>query len=99
MSSKIYKMWKARPTAAWYELSEEEQNELFAKNGADLEKLGVKTIILCDAAWSTEHWVFFGVEEYPDMEAVQAHAAYFIESNWFKYIEAEIVFGTEFSAP
>jgi hypothetical protein len=99
MSSKIYKMWKARSTAAWHELSEEEQNEIFAKNDADLEKLGVKTIILCDAMWSTEHWEFFGVEEYPDIEAVQAHAAYLNEINFFKYTEAEIMFGTELPAP
>ena len=97
MSGKIYKMWKARPTPAWYELSEEEQNELLANNGAYLEEHGVKTIMICDPFWSTEHWVFAGVEEYADMEAVQALAAYHNEINWSKYIEAEIMFGTEIS--
>jgi len=95
MSSKIYKMWKARPTAAWFELSEEEQNGMLAKNGAYMEKHGVKTIVLCDPFWSTEQWAFFGVEEYADMEAVQAHAAFLNEHNWLRYIESEIMFGTE----
>ena len=95
MADKVYKMWMARLTAAGYELSEAEQNELMAKNNANLEELGVKTLDLGDSTWSSEHWLFFGLEEYPDMAAVQAHAAYLMEINWFKYTEAKILLGTE----
>lgn len=94
MADKVYKMYVGRPTAAWYELSEAEQNELMAKNDANLKALGVKTLVLCDSTWSSEHWWFFGVEEYPDVAAVQAHAAYLMEIGWFKYGEAKVMLGT-----
>jgi hypothetical protein len=95
MSSKVYKLWMVRPRAAWYQLSEEEQNDLMARNDADLKKLGVKTLAICDSLWSSEQWAFFGLEEYPDLAAVQAHASYLSEIDYFKYAEARIMLGSE----
>jgi hypothetical protein len=30
---------------------------------------------MCTAAWSNAEWPFFGLEEYPDLEAVQRHSS------------------------
>jgi hypothetical protein len=32
-----------------------------------------KELVICDAAWCSERWPFFGVEEFPDLEAMQRH--------------------------
>ena len=69
--SKIYKLYLGRPTEAWYQLSQEEQNNLMAKVVQSLEDAGGKPIIRCSSAWSTETWPFFGVEEFPNIEAAQ----------------------------
>ena len=96
MAKPIYKVWLARTTEAWYQLSREEQNSLLQKVQATLVQVGGKSTITCDSSWSSEQWQIFGVEEYPDIEAVQKHAALLIELNWFRYLELMTMLGTEF---
>ena len=99
MAKPIFKVFAARYTEAWYQLSTEEQNSLVAKVGESLEKVGGKMVILCDSSWSSEQWEFFGVQEFPDIEAVQQHAADFNELNWLRHLESVIVLGTEMRLP
>jgi hypothetical protein len=95
MAQPIYKVFLGRPTEAWYQLSQEEQDSLFAKNVEALEKAGGKPVIYCDSSWASEQWLFFGVEVYPDIEAVQKYTEMLNELNWFRYGEAITVLGTE----
>jgi len=85
MTEKVYKFYMGRPGEAWYQLSPEEQGELLEKIDKNHEELGIKIIISCDSSWSSERWHFFGLHEYPDIEAVQAHAAFQKEIDWFRY--------------
>ena len=98
MAGPIYKLFLVKPEEAWYPLSEEEQADLFAKVAASLEKAGGKTVISCDTSWSSEQWPFFGVEEYPDIEAVQKHAEELQKLNWFRYCESMTFLGTKWEA-
>src|SRR5690242_1691700 len=99
MAKPIYKMFTVRFSQAWYQLSQEEQTNLLGKVVEALEKVGGKTVLLCDSSWSSEQWPFFGVEEYPDLEAVQNHAKLLSELNWYRYIESSTVLGTEWAPP
>jgi hypothetical protein len=81
---------------AWYKLSSEEQNELMAKNVESRKQLGVEGILICNSVWASEEWLGWGVEKYPDIEAVQKHAEFLISLNWFDYIESKTLLGTEF---
>ena len=69
MAGTIYKLWMFKPTEAWYQLSKEERDNLANKIDEDLEKVGGKRWITCTPTWSTERWLLFGVEEFPDIEA------------------------------
>ena len=69
MAGPIYKLWMFRPTEAWYQSSKEEQDNFSNKIDEDLEKVGGKRLIACTPTWSTERWLLFGVEEFPDIEA------------------------------
>ncbi len=71
MAEPIYKLWMFRPTEAWYQLSKEERNELGKKAVEDIEKVGGKSVLMCSPTWSAEQWWLFGVDEYPNIEAVQ----------------------------
>lgn len=80
---------------AGYQVSKEEQNRMVAESRQLLGKVVGKTLLSCDSAWSTEQWMWFGVEEFPDIEAVQEHTKLLLERDWFRYLESFSILGTE----
>jgi hypothetical protein len=95
MAGPIYQLYMGRTTEAWYQLSEEEQNSLLANVRDALEKVGGKTVIGCNTAWSSEQWHWFGVEEFPDIEAVQKLSEGHMELDWYRYFEGVRMLGTK----
>ncbi len=98
MAAPVYKLFLTRPTEAWYQLSEDEQQQLLAKVNAALEQVGGKRIILCNSQWASRQWFGWGVEQFPDIEAVQKHTELLDELNWYRYGEGMVVLGTEWQA-
>jgi hypothetical protein len=96
MAQPIYKMFYARMKEAWYQLSKEERDAIFGKLEEAMTKVGGKPMLICDSSWSSEKWSFWGVEEYPSMEAVQEYASRLVELDWFRYCDSEILLGTVF---
>jgi hypothetical protein len=94
MSDPVYKFFKARFLEPWYALSKEEQNVLIAKLDEALQKIGGKRPLLCNSSWSSDQWSFAGVEEFPNIEAVQQYMAALEELKWFRYCESASVLGT-----
>jgi hypothetical protein len=86
-----------KPKDAWYQLSKEEQQTLVKQDvevsHRMMEKLGDRSVLACDCFWSTEDWLLFGVEEYPDVESVQESTEALREMGWFKYFESRIILG------
>jgi hypothetical protein len=39
--------------------------------------------------------MFFGVQEYPDIESLQKHAKDLSALNWFRYGEGKVILGSE----
>lgn len=99
MARPIYKMFRVKWTDAWHQLSQEERVGLLAKVNAALERVGGKRVILCDSSWASEEWSGFGVEEFPDIEAVQRHAQDLGTLNWYRYLDSHSVLGTEWQPP
>ena len=95
MAQPIYKVFLCRPTEALYQLSEEERNSLFAKVEESLERVGCKRLVFCDSRWASEQWAWWGAEVYPDIEAVQKHVRFLDELNFYRYMEAMTLLGTE----
>jgi hypothetical protein len=99
MAGPIYKAWWGKLTAAWYQLSKEEQESLLAKVSEAREKAGGKLVIFCNSSWASENWQYFGVEEFPDIEAVQKHTELLNELNLMMYVDSSSVLGTEWQPP
>jgi hypothetical protein len=99
MAQPVYKLWQGRYKEAWYELAPEEQQRLLAQVTQAKFTVGGKELLLCSAGWSNEQWPFFGVEEYPDAEAVQRHQQILTELNWGRYLETRTTLGIEFVPP
>ena len=97
MSQPIYKVYMAHLTEAGYQLTREEQGAFLAKHKELANKLGIKTILTCDSSWMSEEHLFWGVEEYPNMEALHAFHAALNEMNWFRYVKASTLLGTPMS--
>jgi hypothetical protein len=95
MAKKIYKLYLGKMKEAWHQMSEAEQKALLAKVDEVLEQVGAVSLITCDPSWSTEQWQFWGVEEFPDIEAVMKHSRLLDELNWERYVESMTVLGTK----
>ncbi len=95
MAQPIYLVFLFKPTEAWHQLSKEEQDSLVAKVDQALEQVGGKRVVMCDSRWASEQWIGWGVEVFPDIEAVQKYARLEEELNWFRYMEGMDVLGTE----
>ena len=93
MAQSIYKLFVGKMTEIAYQVSPEEEAKMLAKVDEALEKVGGKRIISCDARWCGDQWTFFGVEEFPNIEAVQQHAKLLGELKWFQYIDTISVLG------
>jgi hypothetical protein len=91
----IYKFWQATFNEAWYQLSAEERNQRLTKVGAALEQVGGKAMVICDSEWSNEQWQVFGVEEFPDIDAVQKHTQLLRELDWGRYLTSVSTLGTK----
>ena len=99
MNGPIYKFFRVRWTAAWYQLGQAEQEAMLEKIGDLGKQFGVKPMLVCNSSWSNEGWSGFGVEEYPDMESVYNYNAALQAANWFAYMDCETMLGTAFQAP
>ena len=95
MSQTVYRLFMMKFTEAWYQLSKEEQDNMGAKMEKVFNNSGGKNIFIADTSWSSEEWLFIGVDEYPDIEAVQKHIKDINELNWFRYVESKVILGTK----
>lgn len=94
MAKPIYKLWMARYTEAGYQLSQAGRDKMLAKHDEIADRLGIKTILACDSSWVSEQYLLWGVEEYPNMDAVFEFHAELTKLEWFRYIEATTLLGT-----
>lgn len=95
MAQPIYKVWFMKYKEPWYKLTPEEQGKLMAQNLESAKQLGVELVMMRASVWASEEWLAWGVEKYPDIEAVQKHANNLFSINWFEYIESKTYLGIE----
>ncbi|HWQ12083.1 MAG TPA: DUF6616 family protein [Roseiflexaceae bacterium] len=95
MATPIYKVFLARPTEAWYALPKAQQDELLAKVNTALESVGGRRLAICDSSWASEQYQVFGLEEFPDIEAVQRFHAALNEFSWLRYVDTITTLGTQ----
>jgi hypothetical protein len=91
----IIRLLFAKIKEAFYELSEEDQQKFMIKDRKNLDELGCNVIMMIDCRWSNEEWNYLGIEEWPDLEALEKRAKFENEElEKFRYIEAKTLLGT-----
>ena len=98
MAEPIYKFFLGRPSAAWYQLAQEEQQALLARADAAFQACGGKHLMVCDTSWSTDQWRYAGVEVYPDLASLQGYMEALNKMNWYYYSENISAIGTQAEA-
>jgi hypothetical protein len=96
MSKPIYKVFLMNLKDTWHELTPEEQKELGEKVYQALKEVGGERVIACESAWCSENYLGWGVEKFPDIEAVHKHAELLSKLNHYKYIDSTSYLGTEY---
>ncbi len=98
MDQPIYKVWMMKYTEAWYKLSPEEQKAQLAKVEESLKNVGGELLMMRVSVWASEEWLGWGVEKFPNLQAVQQHAMTLFQINHFRYVESESHLGMEMPA-
>ncbi len=80
---------------AFISLTEEEKIEFMRKDRENLDKLGMKAVAMVDCSWSNEEWDYIGVEQWPNMEAIEKRKKFEKEElEIFKFVESKTYMGT-----
>lgn len=96
MSKPIYMLVMGKGyTEAWYQLSKEEQDNLWSKVEEIDARAGAKWLIVCNSRWADEAIYDWGVIEYPDMEAYQKKVQELEKLDWWRYFSAKTILGTK----
>ncbi len=94
MAGEIYKVWLIRPTEAYYALPPNERLAVAERARTALQEVGGEYLLICDSSWCSEAWPSWGVERFPDMAAVQAHARRLASVDALRYFHTMTLLGT-----
>jgi hypothetical protein len=57
--------------------------------------MNVRVLLNCDCMWSSEPWLFFGIEQFGCLEDEQAYAMHLPATGMFQYSEGFTLLGME----
>lgn len=98
MSKPIYKLWIIKNTPELMSLMAKDPEavaRLQAFSAQSLKDVGGKLLVYCESLWASEENAVFGVEEFPDLDAVQKHTAKMMQGGWFQYVQSFSLLGTQ----
>jgi hypothetical protein len=82
-------------TEAWYQLSKQEQDDLWARVQDVDRRAGGVWRIACDSRWADESLFDWGVIEYPDFDAYRQKVAELEKLDWYRYWSCKTILGTK----
>ena len=94
MAGSVFKTFRLRFKEPWFQLPKADQDALLGKVGEALTKVGGKTVIMCESGWVSEQWWYWGVEEFPSVDALHEHMRLLTELNWLRYCDSDTLLGT-----
>src|SRR5688572_26613345 len=97
MSKKIYKLCLIRGyTEAYYQLSEAEKQQLWARVTDTIKKAGTKIATpYYNCRWSNDKYLTFFTMEYPNVESAIMDTAGVEKAELFRYLVSETILGVE----
>jgi hypothetical protein len=93
----IFKLYLAQLTPYAHQLGDAEVSEKLKLVQAAMQETGVKSMIFGDVI-SSEAYGYFGLEYYPNFEAVKAYRKRLNDLHWARYIDGKIILGSAWGA-
>lgn len=94
MSEPIVSVWWTKPLPAFSVLSQAEQNLLMGQVTQIQKNVGSRRIVDCRCEWSSERWMYFGAEEFPDAQSLMKFKRQLADLGWYNHIDSQILLGT-----
>ena len=94
MSQPVYKVWMAKYTEAWYQLTPEEKQAHTNGVNEALKKVGGESVLFCIIP-GMQPWAGWGVEKFPDLDALQKHTMLLFDIDHQRFSESKEYIGTE----
>ncbi len=85
----VFKIFTFKYTKDAYALSPEQQAEFMKKHDEFLAQVGGKLLLTCDMIWSNEEFEYFGLESFPNMQALFTFHDCLRSIGWFPYFQSK----------
>jgi hypothetical protein len=92
----VYKLYLMKPTLAANSLSPEQRTEYMKKHDEFMAQTGGKMLLTCDMVWSNEEFEYFGLEVFPNLQALTTYHECLRSIGWFAYFESKSYLGWTF---
>lgn len=89
----IYKLYLAKPTIEVSRATQEQVAEYSQKHNEFMAQTGGKILIAADMVWSSEEYATFGIEEFPNLEALIEFHDCLKTLDWFSYFTSKSYLG------
>lgn len=97
-SKPIMRLMFVKMKDAFHRLPEEDKAAFMQRDRQNLDSLGMRAISMIDCRWSNEAWDFIGVEEWPNIEAMEQRAQFEREQlETYRFTESQSFVGTPVS--
>lgn len=93
MDLPIYKLFFFRRSARAMDLSAEQLQAGMGQLKEMRQKLGIRQLLLTHMRWSTDQYEYYGVEQYPSLEAQQEYCRSLEAAGWYGFVEGESYLG------
>lgn len=93
MDTPLYKLYLFRRNAKFYETPAPVYRAIRDQMDARQRELGIRDLFNAEMAWSNEKFEYFGVEFYPNEQALRAYTLCLMETGFYQFIDSESYLG------
>ncbi len=75
---------------------QDELSQLYELSNESLLRAGAKPLLSAYARWNNEEWDYFGIERFPNLQALIGHSQLLSTNGWYRHIQARSYLGTAY---
>lgn len=92
----VYRLYMARESEYARQLDPDERERAYGLTTENFRKLGGRTLLSAYMRWNNEGYEYFGVERYPNVEALIGYAQFLSSTDWYRLWVSRSHLGTAF---
>lgn len=93
MDTPLYKLYIYKRTPQFFLTPAADVRAIRARMAERQAALGIRDLFNAEMAWSNEKYEYFGVEFYPNLEAVQNYTRCMMECGYYQFVQGESYLG------